>query len=87
LFPYKGVYGEPTHFPTWPSRIVILSNKWCITISCEPYLNQSYIIPIFKSGEQFNPMNYRGISLMNCLSKIFNSVINNRLLDIYENKI
>ena len=24
---------------------------------------------------------------MNCLSKIFNSVINNRLLDIYENKI
>ena len=49
--------------------------------------NQSYIIPIFKSGEQFNPMNYRGISLMNCLSKIFNSVINNRLLDIYENKI
>jgi hypothetical protein len=51
--------------------------------------NQSYIIPIFKSGEQFNLMNYRGISLMNCLSKIFNSVINNRLLDIilYEHKI
>jgi hypothetical protein len=49
--------------------------------------NRSYIIPIFKSGDQFNPMNYRGISLMNCLSKIFNSVINNCLLDIYENKI
>jgi hypothetical protein len=49
--------------------------------------NQSYIIPIFKSGDQFNPMNYKGISLMNCLSKIFNSVIHNRLLDIYENKI
>ena len=32
-------------------------------------------------------MNYRGISLMNCLSKIFNSAINNRLLDIYENRI
>ena len=49
--------------------------------------NQSYIIPIFKSGDQFNPMNYRGVSLMNCLSKRFNSVMNNRLLDIYENKI
>ena len=49
--------------------------------------NQSYIIPIFKSEDQFNPMNYKGISLMNCLSKIFNSAINNRLLDIYENKI
>jgi hypothetical protein len=49
--------------------------------------NQSNIIPIFKSGDQFNSMNYRGISLMNCLSKFLNSVINNRLLDIYENKI
>ena len=44
--------------------------------------NQSYIIPIFKSGDQFNPMNYRGVSLMNCLSERFNSVMNNRLLDI-----
>ena len=23
--------------------------------------NQSYIIPILKSGDQFNPMNYRGM--------------------------
>ena len=49
--------------------------------------NKSFIIPVFKGGDQLDPMNYRGISLMNCLSKLFNSLINNRLLEIFENKI
>ena len=49
--------------------------------------NKSFIIPLFKGGDQTDPSNYRGISLMNCLSKIFNSVINNRLLIIFKNKI
>ena len=49
--------------------------------------NKSFIIPVFKGEDQLDPMNYRSISLMNCLSKLFNSLINNRLLEIFENKI
>lgn len=49
--------------------------------------NHSFIIPIFKSGDTSNLSNYRGISLTNCLSKIFNSIINKRLLKLYENEI
>ena len=48
--------------------------------------NKSFIIPIFKGGEETDPANYRGISLMNCLSKIFNSLINRRLICIFESK-
>ena len=37
------------------------------------------IVPIFKRGNVDNPNNYRGISLLNILSKIFTSVLTNRL--------
>lgn len=39
----------------------------------------SIIKPIYKSGDKNNPSNYRGIALSSCLSKLFTSVINNRL--------
>ena len=47
------------------------------------------IIPIFKNnGETNDPNCYRGITLLSCLSKLFTSVINNRLNNfIEENKI
>ena len=38
-----------------------------------------YINPIFKAGERLDPSNYRGITIMNCLGKLFNSVLKNRL--------
>ena len=40
---------------------------------------KGYINPIFKAGETFYPTNYRGITIMSCLGKLFNSVLNNRL--------
>jgi hypothetical protein len=39
----------------------------------------SIIQPIHKSGDKNNPSNYRGISLINCLGKLFTSIIGNRL--------
>lgn len=47
-----------------------------------------YITPIFKSGDRFDSSNYRGITIMSCVGKLFNSILNNRL-DTYlnENKI
>ena len=47
---------------------------------------QSYIITIHKSGDKSDLNNYRGIALMNCLSKIFSAVLNNRLKTFMENK-
>ena len=46
--------------------------------------DKSFIIPIYKNGDPSDPCNYRGISLMNSLSKIFNAVIKNRLIKKFE---
>ena len=34
------------------------------------------ISPIFKSGVKMDPGNYRGISVLSCLGKLFSSVLN-----------
>ena len=41
---------------------------------------KAIIAPIHKKGDINNPNNYRGISLLSCISKIFMKVINNRLV-------
>ncbi len=38
------------------------------------------IVPIHKSGDVKDPGNYRGISLLSCLSKVFTKILNNRLV-------
>ena len=38
------------------------------------------ITPIFKNGCKMNLGDYRGISVQSCLSKLFSSVLNQRLL-------
>jgi hypothetical protein len=38
-----------------------------------------YIKALFKSGDPNDPNNYRGISVMPCISKVFNSILNCRL--------
>jgi hypothetical protein len=40
----------------------------------------SYIVPIHKSGDPFDPNNYRGISLLNGIAKIFSAILNNRIM-------
>jgi hypothetical protein len=39
------------------------------------------IIPLFKSGDKTDPSNYRPISLLNTVSKIFEKVIHGRMLN------
>ena len=40
---------------------------------------EAIIIPLFKNGSPDSPDNYRGISLLSIFSKIFTSILNNRL--------
>ena len=45
------------------------------------------LIPIHKKGDPNNPDNYRGITLMTCMGKLFTSIINNRLQTFAEDKL
>ena len=51
-------------------RTGIIPTEWCI----------SFISPIYKNkGEKNDPNNYRGISIISCLGKLFTALINDRL--------
>ena len=41
--------------------------------------SESFIKPLFKSGSENVPLNYRGISISSCLSKLFSRILYNRL--------
>ncbi len=45
-------------------------DEWCNAI----------IIPVYKSGDKDDPSNYRGISLLTCISKLFTKILNDRLI-------
>jgi hypothetical protein len=46
---------------------------------------KSFIILIHKSGDKRDLNNYRGISLQNCIAKLFSSALNKRLRSHYKN--
>ena len=48
--------------------------------------NESYTVLIHKKGSKNDPANYRGISLTSCLGKLFNKVINARLLKYIDSR-
>ena len=50
-------------------QLGIYPNEW----------KKGYLNPIYKSGARSDPSNYRGISIMSCLGKLFNSIFNTRL--------
>ena len=39
------------------------------------------ITPIWKAGPKMDPSNYRGISILSCLSKLYTAILNKRLTD------
>jgi hypothetical protein len=54
----------------------LVPDEWCI----------GSIKPIFKNkGDRKDPDNYRGITLLSCMGKLFTSILNNRLNSYAEN--
>ena len=47
---------------------------------------QGLITPISKSGEIYNPSDYRGVTVTSCLSKLFTLIVNERLVPFIDAK-
>ena len=47
---------------------------------------EGYIVPIFKKDNPLDPSNYRGIVILNCLGKLFHTIMNERMHTILEEK-
>jgi exonuclease III len=54
----------------------VFPSQWC----------KSIIIPLLKKGDPKNPENYRGISLLSTVSKVFTYILNKRLYSWAENE-
>ena len=68
------------------SFLLKLFNLVLIDNGKTPDWDKSIIILLHKKGSKTEPLNYRGISLLSCVSKLFTAIINKRLLDYVKNK-
>ena len=50
-----------------------------IQVVFQMWWSEGIVIPLFKKGDRNNVANYRGITLLSCLSKLFTTVINKRI--------
>ena len=63
----------------FPGIILSLFNSILAAGSYVPIWSLALIVPIHKKGSIDDPSNFRGISLLSCLAKLFYSILNNRL--------
>ena len=45
---------------------------------------QGVVVPLYKDGDERDPMNYRGITLLSIVGKVYNRVLGNRLMSFAE---
>ena len=57
-----------------PELIVVMFNKVFYEEKKVAKWSRAIISPIFKSGIEMDPGNYRGISVLSCLGKLYSSV-------------
>ena len=66
--------------------LITLANKILGTQYYPEEWSIGIITPLYKTGELDNPDNYKGIALNSCISKLFTTLLNNRLTEVIENK-
>ena len=70
----------------YPKLIIKLYNMILQSNCIIPDWLISLIVPIHKKGSKADPSNYRGISLLSCLGKLFLTILHNRLLKFVTEK-
>ena len=65
---------------THPNIVVKLFNEILQSGDVIPEWVIGMIVPIYKNGAKSDPSNYRGITLISCLGKLFLSILNTRLM-------
>ena len=65
---------------THPNIVLRLFNEILQSGEVIPEWLMGIIVPIYKKGYKLDPSNYRGITLISCLGKLFLSILNARLL-------
>ena len=65
---------------TYPNVLLKLFNDILQSSEVIPEWAFGMIVPLHKDGPKLDTSNYRGITLMSCLGKLFLSILNNRLI-------
>ena len=75
------------HLPDTAKEFLLkLYNRLWTDLYCPPQWNYAIVIPIPKPGKNHtDPTNYRPIALTSCLCKLFEKMINKRLIEFLEN--
>ena len=69
--------------------ISILTNLFNHILNTGHYPQQwstGILTPVHKGGSRYDPQNYRGITVLNCIGKIFTSILNSRITDWAEER-
>jgi hypothetical protein len=64
---------------THPNIVLKLFNSTLLSNEVIPDWVIGMIVPLYKDGSKMDANNYRGITLMSCLGKLFLSILNSRL--------
>ena len=62
-------------------------NKAWTSVDIPREWEEALIVPIFKKGNARDCNNYRGINLLNTIVKVYEQIINNKLVPILENSL
>ena len=71
--------GEMVH-----EELLRIYNNWWKTGKIPPQIQQGQIVPIFKQGDTNTTKNYRPITLLNCIFKLYEKILETRLRKIIE---
>lgn len=80
--PYEFIINATENFYT---QLINIYNKHFNTGNIDDSFTKTIVFPIFKKGDINLPMNYRGISFINCIVKIMMGILNERLFNWVEN--
>ena len=68
-------------FPHLKNCLLRLFNSILTHGSYPSNWKKAYLSPVHKGGTLDNPNNYRGISILSCAAKLFNTILTKRLDD------